>query len=153
MTATTTEQRTQWQLTGHGYEFCNCNPGCTCNFSGFPSSPDGSCQALVANEVTSGRCGDIDLSGLKIVSLIKWPKAIHDGGGQAVLVVEPECSDEQLGAVACCPTASSGAKVTAVLASSKQAPRASRCRSRTPTGSTTTSAGATRPRRYRATAG
>jgi hypothetical protein len=100
VTATTTEQRTQWQLSGHGFEFCNCNPGCTCNFSGFPSSPDGSCQAFVASEYTSGHCGDVDLSGLKTVSLIKWPKAIHDGGGQAVLVVEPECTDEQLGAIA-----------------------------------------------------
>jgi len=100
MTASTTEQRTQWRLTGHGYEFCNCNPGCTCNFAGFPSSKDGSCQALVVNQITSGRCGDVDMSGLTTASLIKWPKAIHDGGGQAVLVVEPECTDEQLGALA-----------------------------------------------------
>lgn len=100
MSATMTEQRTQWRLTGHGYEFCNCNPGCTCNFSGFPSSKDGSCQALVATEIASGHCGDIDLSGLKTASLIKWPKAIHDGNGQAVLIVEPECTDEQLGAIA-----------------------------------------------------
>ena len=100
MTATTTEQRTQWRLTGDGYEFCNCNPGCTCNFSGFPSSSDGSCKALVAVSITSGRCGDVDLTGLKTVSIIDWPKAIHDGNGKAVLVVEPECTDEQLGALA-----------------------------------------------------
>jgi hypothetical protein len=99
MTATATEQRTQWRLTGSGYEFCNCAPGCTCNFSGFPSSADGSCQALVGCDITSGRCGDVDLSGLELVSMIKWPKAIHDGNGQAVLVVEPECTDEQLGAL------------------------------------------------------
>jgi hypothetical protein len=97
---TTTEQRTAWRLTGKGYEFCNCNPGCTCNFAGFPSSADGSCKALVAVDVTSGRCGDIDLTGLKTVSLIDWPRAIHDGNGKAVLVVEPETTDEQLGAIA-----------------------------------------------------
>ena len=100
MTATTTEQRTQWRLTGKGYEFCNCNPGCTCNFSGFPSSSDGSCKAMVGVDITSGHCGDVDLTGLKSVSLIDWPKAIHDGNGKAVLVVEPECTDEQLGALA-----------------------------------------------------
>lgn len=100
MTATATEQRTQWKLTGRGYEFCNCNPGCTCNFSGFPSSSDGSCKAFVVAEFTSGHCGDVDLSGLTTASLIDWPKAIHDGGGKAVLVVEPECTDEQLGAIA-----------------------------------------------------
>jgi hypothetical protein len=100
MTATATEQRTQWRLTGKGYEFCNCNPGCTCNFAGFPSSSDGSCKALVAAEFTSGRCGDVDLSGLKTATVIDWPKAIHDGNGKAVLIVEPECTDEQLGAIA-----------------------------------------------------
>ena len=100
MTATTTEQRTQWRLQGNGFEFCNCNPGCTCNFSGFPSSSDGSCKAMVAAEITSGHCGDVDLTGIKSVSIIDWPKAIHDGNGQAVLVVEPECTDEQLGALA-----------------------------------------------------
>jgi hypothetical protein len=99
MTATTTEQRTQWQLTGKGYEFCNCNPGCTCNFSGFPSSSDGSCKAFVAGQITSGHCGDIDLSGLTTATILDWPKAIHDGNGKAVLVVEPECTDEQLGAL------------------------------------------------------
>jgi hypothetical protein len=97
---TTTEQRTAWRLTGKGYEFCNCNPGCTCNFSGFPSSADGSCKAFVAAEITSGRCGDVDLTGLKTASIIDWPKAIHDGNGKAVLVVEPETTDEQLGAIA-----------------------------------------------------
>ncbi|HET6818338.1 MAG TPA: DUF1326 domain-containing protein [Mycobacteriales bacterium] len=100
MSATATEQRTHYRLTGDGYEFCNCNPGCTCNFAGFPSSSDGSCQALVAGEIRSGFCGDTDLSGLKTATLIKWPKAIHDGNGAAVLVVEPECTDEQLGAIA-----------------------------------------------------
>ena len=100
MSATTTEQRTQWRLTGKGYEFCNCSPGCTCNFSGFPSSRDGSCKAFVAGVISSGRCGDVDLSGLTTATLIDWPKAIHDGGGRAVFIVEPECTDEQLGALA-----------------------------------------------------
>lgn len=38
---------TSWELSGRGYEFCNCDFGCGCNFSGFPSSRDGSCRALV----------------------------------------------------------------------------------------------------------
>lgn len=100
MTAGATEIRTAWSLTGKGYEFCNCNPGCTCNFSGFPTSRDSSCKALVANVIDSGRCGDVDLSGVTAVALIDWPKAIHDGGGKAVFVVPAECTDEQVGALA-----------------------------------------------------
>lgn len=101
MTATaSTEQRTQWQLTGEGYEFCSCQPGCTCNFSGFPTSSDGSCKAYVGNVVTAGRCGDVDLSGVTAIAIIDWPGPIHDGGGKAVFVVTPETTDEQVGALA-----------------------------------------------------
>jgi hypothetical protein len=97
---TATETRTGWHLKGTGYEFCNCQPGCTCNFSGFPTSADGSCQAAVGTHIEEGHCGDIDLSGIDAVAIIAWPKAIHDGGGKAVFVVPPEVSEEQLGALA-----------------------------------------------------
>ena len=101
MTATTdTGQRTKWQLSGKGYEFCNCQPGCTCNFSGFPTSKDGSCKAYVGSVITSGYCGDVDLSGITAVAIIDWPKAIHDGGGKAVFIVPPAVTDEQLGVLA-----------------------------------------------------
>src|SRR4051812_47625641 len=73
--------QTKWVLKGTGYEFCNCNPGCTCNFSGFPTSSDGSCKAFVANRIEEGHCGDVDLSGLTVAAVLDWPKAIHDGGG------------------------------------------------------------------------
>lgn len=95
-----TEVQTAWRLTGKGYEFCNCQPGCTCNFSGFPTSPDGSCKAAVANTITEGYCGDVDLSGVVALAIIDWPKAIHDGGGKVVFVVPPEVSDEQLDSLA-----------------------------------------------------
>ncbi len=99
-TAQDTAQKTAYRLTGKGYEFCNCRPGCTCNFSGFPSSADGSCKALVGNVIESGRCGDVDLSGVTAVAALDWPHAIHDGGGRAVFIVPPETRDEQVEALA-----------------------------------------------------
>lgn len=100
MTATVdTAQRTSYRLTGTGYEFCSCQPGCTCNFAGFPSTKDGSCKAAVGNVITSGRCGDVDLSGVVAVAVLDWPQAIHDGGGRAVFIVPPETTDEQVGAL------------------------------------------------------
>lgn len=99
MTTTDAEPTTRWSLSGVGYEFCNCNPGCTCNFSGFPSSSDGSCKAFVANVISEGRCGDVDLSGVTAVAILDWPRAIHDGNGRAVFVVAPETTDEQIGAL------------------------------------------------------
>ena len=100
MATSAPETQTRWMLKGTGYEFCNCNPGCTCNFSGFPTSSDGSCKAFVGNVITEGCCGDVDLSGLTVAAIIDWPKAIHEGGGKAVFVVPPAVTDEQLGALA-----------------------------------------------------
>jgi hypothetical protein len=97
---TTTETTTAWRLRGKGYEFCNCQPGCTCNFSGFPTSADGSCKAAVGTHITEGHCGDVDLANIKAIALIDWPRAIHDGNGKAVFVVPEAVSGEQLDCLA-----------------------------------------------------
>jgi len=97
---TSTETTTTYRLKGKGYEFCNCQPGCTCNFSGYPSSPDGSCKAAVAVHITEGHCGDVTLNDIKAVAIIDWPRAIHDGNGRAIFVVPPAVTDEQLGCLA-----------------------------------------------------
>ncbi len=111
----TTQTAIEWRLKGKGYEFCNCQPGCTCNFSGFPTSPDGSCKAAVATHIVEGRCGDVDLSGIKAVAIIDWPKAIHDGNGKAVFVVPPAVSEEQLGYLAQIFTGQLGGMPWAIL--------------------------------------
>ena len=89
----TTETATRWALKGRGYEFCNCDFGCGCNFGGFPNSKDGSCRAFVGMEIESGSCGDLNLSGLKCAAILDWPKAIHQGHGQCVFIVEPATSE------------------------------------------------------------
>jgi hypothetical protein len=90
---------TAWNLSGTGYEFCNCDFGCGCNFGGFPNSKDGSCRALVGMQITQGQCGDVALDGLKCAAIVVWPKAIHEGNGKCVFVVEPDTTDEQIGAL------------------------------------------------------
>jgi hypothetical protein len=112
ITETTT---TTWRLKGTGYEFCNCQPGCTCNFNGFPTSSDGSCKAAVANQITEGNCGDVELSGVTALMIIDWPKAIHDGNGKAVFVIPPEVSDEQVDALAQIYTGQLGGMPWAIL--------------------------------------
>ena len=94
-----TATKTPWQMSGQGYEFCNCDFGCGCNFDGFPSSEDGSCRALVGTVVTKGRCGDVDLAGVKAVMLALWPGAIHEGNGKAVFIVDPATTDKQVEAL------------------------------------------------------
>lgn len=100
LTQTSAEVKTQWKLKGTGYEFCNCAPGCTCNFAGFPTSPDNSCKALVAMSIKEGSCGGVDLSGVVAAAIIDWPKAIHDGGGKVVFIVPPATSEAQIDCLA-----------------------------------------------------
>lgn len=90
---------TEWHLKGTGYEFCNCDFGCGCNFGGFPNSENGSCRALVGMHIKEGRCGNVKLDGLKCAAIVAWPKAIHEGNGRLVFVVEPDTTDEQIGAL------------------------------------------------------
>ena len=91
---------TNWHLAGRGYEFCNCDFGCGCNFGGFPNSKDGSCRALVGMQITDGRCAEVDLSGVRCAAILEWPKAIHEGNGKCVFIVEPSIADAQLTALA-----------------------------------------------------
>ena len=91
---------TRWALKGRGYEFCNCDFGCGCNFGGFPNSKDGSCRAFVGVAIESGVCGSVDLSGVKCAGIFAWPKAIHEGNGECVFVVEPTAKDNEIDALA-----------------------------------------------------
>lgn len=88
-----------WKMRGRGYEFCNCDFGCGCNFGGFPNSKDGSCRAFVGVHVASGTCGDVDLAGVKSAAILSWPKAIHEGNGKAVFVVDPATTEAQIDAL------------------------------------------------------
>jgi hypothetical protein len=94
-----TETAMRWALKGRGYEFCNCDFGCGCNFGGFPNSKDGSCRAFVGMEIKSGSCGKVGLAGLKCAAILDWPKAIHEGHGRCVFVVEPATTDKQIEAL------------------------------------------------------
>jgi hypothetical protein len=95
-----TATRTLWRLRGKGYEFCNCDFGCGCNFAGFPNSKDGSCRALVGMSIREGSCGDVNLDGVKAAAVVAWPKAIHEGNGKAVFVVDPSTTEKQIEALA-----------------------------------------------------
>ena len=47
-------------MKGQGYEYCNCDFGCGCNFGGFPNSKDAGVS--VASENANGILYDFDWS-------------------------------------------------------------------------------------------
>jgi hypothetical protein len=84
---------TGWKLSGTYLEFCSCDPGCACNFVGFPNSKEGNCQAFVGHRIEQGDFGSLDLAGAKVAWALWWPGAIHQGGGKGRAFVDAD-SDE-----------------------------------------------------------
>jgi hypothetical protein len=88
----------EWRIVGTYLETCNCDPGCGCNFRGFPSSPEGNCEAFLAHAIERGSYDGLDLSGAKVAWALWWPGPIHDKGGHGHAYVDSE-TDEQFDAL------------------------------------------------------
>ncbi len=82
-----------WRLRGTLLELCSCDPGCGCNFRGFPTSAEGNCQAFAAHAIEEGRFESTDLSGSRVAWALWWPGAIHDRGGRGHAFVD--CRTEE----------------------------------------------------------
>jgi hypothetical protein len=83
----------EWRIAGSYVEFCNCDPGCGCNFRGLPSSPEGNCQAVISHRIEEGSADGVDLAGAKASWALWWPGAIHEGNGHGHAYLD--CTDEQ----------------------------------------------------------
>ncbi|NMP15096.1 DUF1326 domain-containing protein [Thalassotalea sp. Y01] len=89
-----------WHLSMHQIENCSCSHGCGCQFSGFPTSANGGCQAVLGFIVIKGHFKGLDLTGLKMVFAADWPGAMHDGNGSGALFIDNAASQEQVVALA-----------------------------------------------------
>jgi hypothetical protein len=83
----------RWEIQVDYVETCNCDFGCPCNFTGYPT--DGHCEALVGYHVRRGRFGRTKLDGLDVIYAAAWPRAIHQGGGTMRLYVSDSASADQ----------------------------------------------------------
>jgi hypothetical protein len=87
-----------WELEATEFSSCNCNYGCPCQFNAPPTHGD--CQAVVGMEINRGHFGDTRLDGLRIVSVMQWPGAIHEGGGKAFGILDERATPAQREALA-----------------------------------------------------
>jgi hypothetical protein len=83
----------KWTLKGTVLIACNCDYGCPCNFNALPTHGD--CEGGWAWHVQDGRYGDTDLSGLSFCIAADWPKAIHDGNGEAAVLIDERANEVQ----------------------------------------------------------
>jgi hypothetical protein len=94
---TTTSQTPNWNMKTDYVETCNCDYGCPCNFSGFPTY--GNCRALLLFHIRSGSYGNTRLDGVDFILAQSWPKAIHEGNGTVLLLITNKANEEQRRAI------------------------------------------------------
>ena len=88
---------TSWTIRALEFSNCNCSYGCPCQFNGLPTK--GHCRAVVGFQIHSGHHGDTRLDGLKVAGMFIWPGAIHEGRGEAALIIDRRADDAQRNAL------------------------------------------------------
>lgn len=83
----------EWVLRGPEIATCSCAWGCPCQFNALPTHGD--CRAAVAMRIDAGHFGDVPLDGLSWVGLFAWPRAIHEGNGEALAIVDERANQAQ----------------------------------------------------------
>jgi hypothetical protein len=87
-----------WELKGTVVVACNCDYGCPCNFNALPTQ--GKCEGSWTWHVDRGAFGDTSLDDLSFTVAVKWPGAIHEGNGEAVILVDDRADQAQSDAIA-----------------------------------------------------
>jgi hypothetical protein len=87
----------KWSIKAREFVNCNCSYGCPCQFNGLPTYGD--CQAVTGMQIDEGRHGDTRLDGLRFVTIMRWPGAIHEGKGEAAVVIDERASEPQRAAL------------------------------------------------------
>ncbi|HET7085640.1 MAG TPA: DUF1326 domain-containing protein [Rhizomicrobium sp.] len=82
-----------WEFEGREFTNCNCAYGCPCQFNALPTY--GHCQAAVGIQIDKGRHRSTVLDGLKVAGVFRWPGPIHEGNGEAAVVVDQRATPAQ----------------------------------------------------------
>ncbi|MFY0991848.1 DUF1326 domain-containing protein [Halomonas sp. C05BenzN] len=82
-----------WKIEAIDFTTCNCDFSCPCQFNALPTHGD--CRAAVGIRIERGHFGDTPLDGTVFVGLLAWPGPIHEGGGQAQLVLDERTTPGQ----------------------------------------------------------
>jgi hypothetical protein len=83
----------KWTIRAREFANCNCSYGCPCQFNGLPTHGD--CRAVVGIQIDTGHHGNTRLDGLKVAGIFKWPGPIHEGNGEAAIVIDERATAPQ----------------------------------------------------------
>lgn len=82
-----------WRIEGEWLKNCTCAYGCPCDFNARPTH--GECTGLVAMRITNGYFETTHLDGLMFCVTVHFPGALHEGNGQAQVIIDERASPEQ----------------------------------------------------------
>ncbi|MEO8291092.1 MAG: DUF1326 domain-containing protein [Gaiellaceae bacterium] len=82
-----------WKVKGTVLVACNCDFGCPCNFNAPPTTGD--CEGSWTWHIEQGNYGEVSLDGLTLGVYADWPRAIHEGGGKAVVYYDERADEKQ----------------------------------------------------------
>jgi hypothetical protein len=76
---------------------CNCDWGCPCNFNARPTT--GKCEGGWTWHVEEGSYDEIRLDGLNFSVYANWPGQIHEGNGEALILIDERADAAQRTAI------------------------------------------------------
>ncbi len=83
----------KWTIQGHEFVNCNCAYGCPCQFNALPTH--GFCEAVGGFQIDRGFHGNTRLDDLRFVGMFRWPGPIHEGKGEAAVIIDERATVEQ----------------------------------------------------------
>lgn len=87
----------RWQLNGKVLISCNCDWGCPCNFNARPTA--GKCEGGWTWHIERGDLDGTSLDGLSFSVYANWPGAIHEGNGEALILIDERANAAQRSAI------------------------------------------------------
>lgn len=89
----TKDKKIKWSIEADFLQGCNCNYGCPCEFEAPPTM--GYCEGMGIWKINKGKYGKLKLDGLGLAFSARWPKAIHEGNGTVVILIDEKANSEQ----------------------------------------------------------
>jgi hypothetical protein len=83
----------KWTIKGKEFINCNCAYGCPCQFNALPTH--GFCEAVGGFQIDQGVHGETRLDNLRFVGIFHWPGPIHEGKGEAAVVIDERATPKQ----------------------------------------------------------
>lgn len=82
-----------WHIRGTVLIACNCAYGCPCNFNAPPTH--GHCEGGWTWHIEQGHFSATSLDGINFSMMCDWPGAIHEGNGEAIVLIDERADRAQ----------------------------------------------------------